>query len=171
MFAHIFTPIEQAPQLRTLILRIPLSKLVPVREKTFLSTGLFFVTTTATHSSIKLQLFKGIKEGHCLQFVATGIDARLLLRPSLIYGILHQTNDTLSSGFFHLLIAVIQCFLKIMPGVDVQQRKRNPCRIKCLKRQVKHHNGIFSSWKQHDGIFKLRSYFANYEDRLSFQFL
>src|SRR5690554_1168565 len=119
MFAHIFTPIEQAPQLRTLILRISLSKFFPVREKTFLSTCLFFVTTAATHSSIKLQLFNGIKEGHCLQFAATGIDARLLLRPSLIYGTLHQTNDTLSSGFFHQLIAVIKCFLKIMSGVAV----------------------------------------------------
>src|SRR5690606_39982844 len=46
MLTQTFFPVEKIPELRTLILGIPLPKFIPVGEKSFLGPGFFFVAST-----------------------------------------------------------------------------------------------------------------------------
>ncbi len=57
-----------------------------------------------------------------------------------------------------------------MSRIDVQQGNGYPCRVKCFFRQVGNQDGILSTGKQQDRIFKLRSYFPQDVDGLSFEF-
>src|SRR3954467_2211245 len=66
VFALVFTTVENIPQLRTLVLRVPLTKFITMREKTLFSTCFFFITTGAADSRIYFVPFNCIEQGYCL---------------------------------------------------------------------------------------------------------
>src|SRR6056297_989761 len=54
VLAHLFLAVEDVPQLGALVLRVPLAKAVSEAEKTFLGTGLLFITARAAHGRVEL---------------------------------------------------------------------------------------------------------------------
>ena len=60
MLAGVLVAVEEVPQLRALVLRVPLAELVPVREKPLFGAGFFFVPACAAEGRVDLQLFNGV---------------------------------------------------------------------------------------------------------------
>ena len=57
------TGVIDIPQLRALVLRVPLMELIAEREDTFLRTALLLVTTGAAESGVELIFIQGMKQG------------------------------------------------------------------------------------------------------------
>jgi hypothetical protein len=67
------------------------------------------------------------------------------------------------------IIPELDGFGEIVPGIDVQERKRKRSGTKCLQGQVHHHNGILAAGKKQDGTFKLCGHFAHHKYGLFFE--
>src|SRR5204863_5659975 len=81
MLAVLFPAVEQVPQLRPLALRIPVAKLVAVREYSLFCTSLFLVSPRPPQAGIKTELADRIEQRYCLQNIAGRICSGLLLGP------------------------------------------------------------------------------------------
>ena len=66
MLPHSLAPVEDVPQLRTLILRVPLGELIAMAEEALLGTGLLLVATGTTYGCIKVVLLDRVQERGCL---------------------------------------------------------------------------------------------------------
>src|SRR5690606_28648866 len=78
MFAGVAAPVEEVPELGSLVLRVPLTEAVTVGEEALLGAGLFLVAAGATHCRVDLQLGDGVEERHRLERVAARVRPRLL---------------------------------------------------------------------------------------------
>ena len=132
MLAHVLPTVEDVPQFGALVLRVPLPKIVAVREKTLLGAGLLLVTAGATNASIELVFLDGIQQSGGLQTVATGIIALFLLHATFVDTLLHRSHNQLRTQFCHECIPIFERLPEIVPRVDVQQRERYLGRIKGL---------------------------------------
>ena len=54
MLAHVLSAVEDIPELRALVLRVPLSELVTMTEETFLGTRLLLISSGATMAASNL---------------------------------------------------------------------------------------------------------------------
>ena len=66
---HMLT-VEQIPQFRALVLRVPLTKIVAVAEETFLRSCLLLVPSRPANAGVVLARFDGFEQGGGLQSVA-----------------------------------------------------------------------------------------------------
>ena len=67
--------------------------------------------------------------------------------------------------FIGIRVAKFDGLRKIVPSVNMDERKGDAGRVKRLTRKVRHDNGIFSSGKQQTRVFELRRSFAKNEYR------
>src|SRR5688500_15297390 len=58
------------PELWPLVLRVPLAKLIAKGKNSFLGPRLLFVAPRAADTSVELQFFDGVEQGHRLVHVA-----------------------------------------------------------------------------------------------------
>ena len=70
MLAQVLLAVEDVPQFRALVLWVPLSELIPVREKSLLCPRLFLIAARSAYSCIKLVVLQGVEQGDGLQLVA-----------------------------------------------------------------------------------------------------
>ena len=165
MLTVLLAAIENIPQLRALILRIPLTEGITMREEALLGTRLLFVTTTATKGSVVLAFFKCLQQGYCLQTIAASACALLLHDLAFVDGLLNRTDNQVRAQFCDVLIAKLHSFRKVVPRIDVQQLERQFGRPECLFRQVRHDDGIFSAGKEQDWFLKLSGGLAKDKNR------
>ena len=64
-------------------------------------------------------------------------------------------------------VTVAERFRKVVPGVDMHERKRDPRRPERLAREPRHHNRILPPGKKQPRVLKLRRRLAQHENRLS----
>ena len=140
-------------------------------EKSFLGTRFFFVTTATAKQGVKLVFFNGIEQGDGLQYISAGIGPFFLNGLALIDGFLHGAHDEVNPEFLYEIVAVLQGFFKIVPGVDMHQRKWYLRRPESFLGQPGHHYGIFSTGKQQCRPLELRHYFTHDENGLVFKLI
>ena len=80
MLSDVLASVEQVPKLGSLVLRIPLPKLVAVREKPLLGPRLFLIPSRAAHTCVELVFLDRVQQCYDLKRVTAGIIAPLLLR-------------------------------------------------------------------------------------------
>ena len=132
MLARILHAVVDIPQLRALILRIPLAELITMRENTLFRTGFFLVTTRSATCGIEFILGKSVQKRYRLELVAAGIETCLLFHLSFVDGVLHITYNEVCAKLLDQVIPVCQGLREVVPGIDMHQRERNFRRIECL---------------------------------------
>ena len=137
--------VENVPQLRTLILGVPLPERIPMGEKPFFRTRLFFVAPPASKCGIVITRLKTVKQGNGLQSVAAGMGTGLFLYLAGINGLLYRSHHQFRAQFRNKAIPILHRFREIMAGVHVHERERQTGGIKCLLCQMRHDDGILAS--------------------------
>ena len=99
--------VVEAPQLRALVLRIPLAELVAEGEDALLGAGLLLVAAGAAEDGVELVLLDGVQQRRRLQAVARGARALLLHHPARVDGLLHRGHHQPGAQVGHALVAVL----------------------------------------------------------------
>src|SRR5215472_2780243 len=129
-FAFVDPSVEQIPELRPLVFRVPLPKGVAERIHALLCSGLLLVAARTTESSVVLALFQSIEQGTCLEQTAA------LLRPQTKRG--GALLDCLPVRMhlqFHAdrgaeTVAELDHFAEFVGGVNVEEWKGDRSRVK-----------------------------------------
>jgi hypothetical protein len=169
VFAGAFPAVVQIPELRALILRVPLTEVVAMGEDALLRSGFLFVPPGAADGGVKAELLDGVQQGRRLERVAARRGACLFTHASLIDRILNETNEQRALRLLCEPISEAQCFRKVVAGVDVQKRERHTCGREGLARQPGDDNRVFPSGKQQRGPLELRGDFAKHVDGFAFK--
>ena len=82
--------------------------------------------------------------------------------------IFNFSYDQFCADFFRKLVTVIQSFNEIMTRINMNKRKGNFHRRKCLFCKMDKRNGIFAATEKQGRFFKLRRYFAHDENTFGF---
>ena len=169
MLAGMVASVEKVPQLRTLVLRVPLAEIVAVRKETLLGPRLLLVAPPAAQAGRELVLLDRVEQRHRLQRVARSVGALLFLDATLVDRVLHLTNHQLRPDLLRERIPVSDRLREIVPRVDVQQRERDLRRPERLRRQVRHDDRVLPAGKQQRRVLELRCGLAQDENRFSLE--
>jgi acetylornithine deacetylase/succinyl-diaminopimelate desuccinylase-like protein len=169
VFTRSFQPVVKVPQLRALVLGIPLAEPVAKTEKALFGPRLFLVATGAPQCTVKFEFSQCVQKCDGLRGIATRVRSCFLCNLSLVNRILYPPHNKIRINLLHPVIAVGDRLIKIMSRIDVHQREWYASRVECLHRQKAHHDRILAAGKKHDRSFKLRRYLAQHIDGLGFQ--
>src|SRR5687767_10551627 len=92
VFARVSAPVIEVPQLRALILRVPLAERVAMRKDALLGPGFLLVAPRPTERHVNAKFPDGVEKRDGLQRVPAGGRARFLLNPPLIDGVLDPSH-------------------------------------------------------------------------------
>ena len=148
------------PQFGALILGVPLIELVAETEDTFLGSGFFFVSASATKCSIKLILVQGIEQSLGFHQVCVNLATMSERTHTCIEGFHIAFHNEVPSVLFGILVTELYHFLEFPFAVDMHQGKRNLARSKSLFCQAYHHAAVLTNAIQHYRILKLCSHFT-----------
>ena len=140
-----------------------------MREEAFLRAGLLLVAAATAEGGVELVLLDGVQKRHDLEPVAARLRAGLLHDPALVDGVLHARDLQPDSELFHELVAEGDGFVEVVAGIDVQQRERDAAGMEGFPREVRHHDGVFSTGEEQHGALELRGHLAHDEDGLGFE--
>ena len=132
------TGVVDIPQLRALVLGVPLVEFVAEGEDALFGTALFLVAAGATEGSVELILVEGVEQGLRLHQVrvhltpvSEGTDAGLES--------LHiRLDDEVPAVLLGVFVAELNHFLKLPLRIDVHQRERDLPRGKGFLRKANH---------------------------------
>jgi hypothetical protein len=170
VFAGIDAGIEQVPNFRPLVLRIPLPKTVAKAEEAFLGAGFFLVAPRATHAAVKAKLFDGCEEGGYLEAITADLprcgnsDARTDC-------VLDRADDEPAAEFLRAPVSEFVQLGKMMSSVDIEERHRDIGRPEGLLRQAQQADGILAAGEHQAGPLKLGRHFAHDVNGFGFQIL
>lgn len=161
--------VEKVPQLRTLVLRVPLAEIIAVRKETLLGPRLFLVAAPAAEAGRELVLLDRVEQRHRLQRVARGVRSLLFLDPPPVNRVLHVTDLQPRPELLRERIPVSDRLREIVPRVDVQQRERDLRRPERLGREVRHDDRVLPAGKQQRRVLELRRGLAQDENRFGLE--
>ena len=163
--------IVDVPQLRTLVLRIPLVELVAEGEDALLGTALLFIAAGTAESGIEAVFVEGLEQG--LRLHEVGVYFRAVGEGSHagFERLLVALHNELPPVFVGVPVAEGKHLLEFPFRVDVHQGEGWPAGCKGFLCQPHHHAGILADAVKHHGIFKLRRHFADDVYGLCFELL
>ena len=160
-------PVVEVPQLRALVLRVPLTELVAEREHPLLGPCLLLVAARTTQQGVETVLLDGLEQHLRLQPVA-GL-TRALVHPALVDRLLDRADDEPESQFLDALVAERKHLVEVVAGVDVDDRERNAGRPERLLGQAEHHAGVLASGEEQTWALELGRDLADDVDRLGLE--
>ena len=128
MLAGQVAPVVERPELGALVARLPLAELVTHAEDPLLGAGSLLVAPPAAEDGVVLAGGDRIQQRHGLEWVAGAV--RSLPEPAVIDVVLHRGDLDRGAVEVDGLVAKLQHFRKVVPGVHMQQpeRDREPAR-------------------------------------------
>ena len=114
VLARILHSVVDVPELRTLVLGIPLSEF-----DSLLGTGLLFITSGSAAGCIELVFCQCIQQSDCLEFVSAGIETGLLLYFTFVNRVLDIAYDEVSAEFLHEVIAICDGLREVVACVNM----------------------------------------------------
>ena len=119
MLARVLHSVVDIPELRTLVLGIPLSEFVAVREDSLLGACLLFITSGSAAGCIELVFCQCIQQSDCLEFVSAGIETGLLLYFTFVNRVLDIAYDEVSAELLHEVIAICDGLREVVTCVNM----------------------------------------------------
>ena len=168
MFAGCQTGVEQRPEFGALVLGLPLTERIAVREYAFFRTCLFLVTACAADECVEAEFLDRFEQRHRLVRVAR------LARMRQAHGaarhrVFDAAHDEFGTQFLCAQITEVGHFGEVVAGVDHQQRVRNASRAESLLGALQQHQRILAAGEQEGGALERASDFAQDEDRFFFE--
>lgn len=122
VLARSMPAVVQAPQLGTLLLRIPLAEGIAQAEDSLLGARTLLVAAPATQHRVELVVGDGLEQRNRLQGIADSV--RALGQTAVGQVILDVRDHQAQVVALDDLVAEGQHLGEVVPGVDVQQRKK-----------------------------------------------
>ena len=120
MLALVVPGVVEVPQLRTLVLGVPLAELVAEAEDPLLGPGLLLVTAGPAEDGVVPPLRDGPQQRHRLQPVARGPRRGVLHGPAGVDVVLHPRHHQADAEVLGMAVAELEHLVKVAPGVHVQ---------------------------------------------------
>ena len=160
-------PVVQRPQLRTLILRIPLPELIPEREHPLLGPSLLLIPARTTEQRIKPILVHRIQQHRSLNPIPRTTSG--LGYQSTRDGLRHAGHDQLQPELVDPPVPILHDLGEVVAGVDVHHRERDPPRRERLLRQPQHHDRVLAAREQQHRALELGDHLPHHEHALRFE--
>ncbi len=162
-------PVVEVPQLRALVLRVPLAEVVAEGHDALLRPCPLLVAARAAERRVEVVLGNRVQQRHRLQAVARGPRARLLDRAPAVDRLLHARHDQLLAQFRHAAVAELDHLGEVVAGVHVHQRERERRRAERLLREAQQHDRVLAAAEQQHRALQFRGDLAHHVDRLALQ--
>src|SRR5438105_5259562 len=147
--------VQQAPELRTLTLRIPLAVRVAHGEDALLRARALFIAAGAADGRIEIAGLQRVEQRFRLQESAAALRADLeRLRPfanRLFVGV----DDEAGADALGHLVPERDHFLELVRGVDVQERKRDRSGVERFLREAQHARRVLADGIEHHRALEL----------------
>ena len=115
--------VVEVPQLGALAARVPLAERVAQREDPLLGAGALLVAAPAAEDRVEPVLGDRVEQRLGLQRVAGAV--RAFGEPSVVDPVLHAAPRAGAGPTWPPVVAELDHFRVVVPGVDVQQRERH----------------------------------------------
>src|SRR5206468_4212584 len=150
------------------VLRIPLAELVAEGEHALLGARLFLVAACSADGSVETEFRNGLQQRYRLRGVPAFIEAAQLDRAAADR-ILDRAHDKPLTELGNAGVSKRDHLRKIVPGVDMHERKRKPCRTERLFRQAQQYKRILAAGKKRYGVGAFAGDLSQDENRLRFE--
>ncbi len=168
-FAGRDAAIEDIPQFRTLVSRIPDMVFRTEREHALLGSAQLLVATRSSERSIEAVRSQGLLQCVGLHHAGVGGGAVLDRVDALLEPCAIDVDDQIEPETLHGFIAKPDHVAEFPGGVDVQQRERQIRRMECLPCQMQHDRRVLADRIEHDRLAAFSDDFTEDEDRFRFQ--
>ena len=169
---HVLTRVQSAvveiPDLRALVLGIPLAEAVSEAEEALLGTGLLLIATRSAYATIEAELLDRGQQDGDLELVAADLP-RGLHSEAFLKRLIHGADNEFGAEFLGAAVTEFEKFGKLVSCCNVQEGERNVRRAEGLLRKSKQADRVFASGEENRRAFKLRGDFAHDVDRLSLE--
>ena len=165
-FAGIDARVEQVPQFRPLVARVPGVALGAKREDAFLGPALLLVAPRAAECGIEPVLVQRLLERLGLHDVGVQGRAGGDRIDAALHAVLVDMDDQIEREPAGGLVAKRNHLAKFPGGVDVQQRERKWRGIEGLDGKVQHDAGVLADRVEHHRILEFGDDLAHDFDRL-----
>src|SRR5690606_12838663 len=169
VLARMDATIKIVEQFGSLILGVPLSKVVAHRKYPFLCPRFFFIAARTTHAGIQSMFFDRAEQGSGLQHISTGELTSFFYHATCINVVLHIADDKFNTGLLYKPIAKFNRLRKVVSRIDVNQREWNLSRVKGLLSEPYKCDGVFATGKKNRRTLKLSCRLAYDVDRFVFE--
>ena len=159
--------VEQMPQLRPLVARIPLSEVITQADDALLGASLLLITTPAAEDPVEAPLRDRVEQGPRLERIAGAVAA--LVQAPVVDPVLHLLDDQSQTQPLDFGIAIGEHLGEVVPGVDMQHGEGDRRRPEGLDREVEHDDGVLAPAEEQDRAFEFADDLADDVDRLAFQ--
>ena len=167
--AHVLAGIESAvvevPDLRPLVLGIPLAEAVAEAEEAFLGTGLLLIAAGSADAAIEAELLDGSQKDGDLELVAADLSGSLD-GGSFLKGLVDRADNELGMEFLGATIAELDELGKLVTGRHVEERHRNVRGAEGLLGKTEQTDRVLAAGEEDGGTLKLRGDLAHDVDRL-----
>ena len=164
MLARVHARVVQVPQLRTLVLRVPLAERVAEAEDPLLGARLLFVAARAADAGVEAELGDRVEQRDRLMRVAALV-RRLQHDAALRDRVLDRAHDQPLAKLRRPCITKREHLGEVVAGVDMQQRKRKRARTERLFGEPQQHQRVLAAGEQQRRIRALPGDFAQDVDR------
>jgi hypothetical protein len=162
--AEVDATVVEVPELRPLVLRVPLAELVAEREHPLLRARLVLVAPGAAEGRGEPILLERVEQHRRLDPVAGAV--RRLLHQAALQRLRHAGDEELDAELRHAPVAELQDLGEVVAGVDVHHRERDPRRVERLLRQPQHDDRVLAAAEQQHRPLQLGDHLADDVDRL-----
>ena len=158
--------VVEAPQLRPLVLGVPLTELVAEGVDALLGPRLLLVAAAAAEHGVELVLDDGVEQRRGLQAVAAGARTLLLDHAAVVDALLHGGHDELHAELGDAAVAELDDLGEVVAGVDVHHRERDAAGPEGLLREAEHDDRVLAAGEQQDRTLELGRHLPHDEDGL-----
>ena len=157
--AHVLAGVQagvvEVPDLRALVLRVPLAEAVAEAEEALLGAGLLLVAPRAADAAVEAELLDGRQQRGNLQAVAADLAGRRH-GDAVGDGVLDRADDELGAEFRGPAVAELVQLREMMAGVDVEQRHRDVGGAEGLFRQAQQADGVLAAGEEQRRAARIR---------------
>ncbi len=147
--------VQKVPQLRPLVLGIPLALRVAQGEDPFLGTRSLLVAPSAAEGGVEIARLQSVEKRLGLQESAAALRPHQERLRAVGNRLFVGVNDQSCADLGRVPVPELDHLAELVGRVDVKERERNRTRMEGLLRQAKHDGGVFADGVEHHRAFEL----------------
>src|SRR3954449_6840414 len=162
-------PVVDAPQLRALAARVPLTEVVAEAEDPLLRAGALLVAARAAERGVEAVLLDRVEQRRRLQAVARRARPGLLDHTAAVDRILHRGDDQPLAELGDAAVAELDDLGEVVARVHVHERERDRRGRDSLLGEAQQDDRVLAAAEEQHGLGQLGRDLAHDVDRLGFE--
>ena len=170
-FAGMDAGVENIPEFRALIARVPLAPLIAEGEDAFLSAGPFFIAARATDGGVETAVAQAIEEGGGFKAATAALGAPDERIGTFVERGAVGMDNEIETEFGGVAVAEVDHFLELVGSIDVQEGEGNGAGIEGFLGEAQEDGGIFADGIEQHGSLAFGDDFAHDVNAFRFELL